>query len=149
MTLKLPQIGLRINHLIGFQVYRYLSLLRSPTRHLRKLHYAPPFPKSWFFSMASFSMASLYISRVKTYPPDTKRTFRIVFPIHSLARLSLIQFAHHLSMLPRIPEEFNSFESLCSQSTWSKKPIFRCSRPNSDKHFKIRDMRRLLCDAPW
>lgn len=90
--------------------------------------------------------ASLYASSVKM--KSSVLTFRITAFTQALSSSFLKQFAHHLSMLLRIVSVLIWLFSLCSASTKSRNPAFSRSRPNSDRHFKIREIRRLLCGAP-
>ena len=74
-------------------------------------------------------------------------TLSISSPIHFLSSSLRMQFAHHTSILRASAALLSLSCSLCSFKTCRIKPALRCSRPNSDRHLKIREMRRLLCGA--
>lgn len=92
-----------------------------------------------------------YISVVNMKPESAllaARTCLIFVPTHSLSCSSLMQFAHHLSILLVSIEDLSSPCSLCSFNTCKRNPAFNLSNPNSDKHFRILDIRKLLWDEP-
>ncbi len=85
--------------------------------------------------------ASRYASSVST-KSDLFRTFCIVSLIHFLSSSFRTQFAHHLSMLLLIVCVLSCCFALCSASTNRRKPALYRSRPNSDRHLRMRDIRR-------
>jgi len=91
--------------------------------------------------------AAAYISLVNV-PSSSVLTFPMIAATASLSVLFRIQFAHQRSILLRMAAVLSFWCSLCSERTKRRKPAFRCSSPRIERHFKMRVIRRLLCDEP-
>ena len=118
--------------------------------------FPPPNPPSYVSKTYPWNLpvsfllfnASRYAPSVKTNLAEPVLAFCMVSLIHARSSELRTQFAHHRSMLLTRMSLRRMLFPLCSESTNSKKPALYRSRPNSDRHFRMRDMRRLLCGAP-